>query len=178
MQAKDILADNYSNRNAIYAARDRCDETVEHMRGVRTQRFKYFRNFLPKRPHLQPNRYKDAKAIIKDLRARHVAGSLDPLQEELLFAPERAPEEFYDLKNDPFELKNLAADPEFEQALKRHRRMLDKWIIETKDKGAESEEMYDSDMAPYLQKNSNDPEQDRVLRENIALMKKWAAEGK
>lgn len=178
MQAKDILADDYEKRNAIYSARDRCDETVDYIRCVRTSRYKYIRNFLPERPLLQPNRYKDNKDIYKSLRAANKAGTLSPVSVELLFAPEREPEEFYDLKNDPFELKNLAGDPEYAQALKRHRNMLNRWIAETGDMGAETEEMYDSDMAVYMKSKSVDPKQGEILRNNIALMKKWAAEGK
>ena len=32
MQARDILAADYKPRKATFAARDRCDETVDHMR--------------------------------------------------------------------------------------------------------------------------------------------------
>ncbi len=53
MQARDILGQDYEKRTAIFAARDRCDETVDHIRALRTTRFKYIRNFLPDRPHLQ-----------------------------------------------------------------------------------------------------------------------------
>jgi hypothetical protein len=57
---------------------------------------------------------------------------------------------------------------------------LDTWMVETDDKGAESTEMYDSDMAVYLNamKRRNNPAHSKVIRDNIALMKKWAAEGK
>ncbi len=68
MQAKDILADDYTAREAVFAARDRCDETVDHMRSVRTKDFKYIRNFLPNRPYLQPCAYKDGKDILIALR--------------------------------------------------------------------------------------------------------------
>ena len=44
------------------------------MRSVRTSQFKYIRNFLPNRPYLQPCAYKDAKAILKAVRAEHQAG--------------------------------------------------------------------------------------------------------
>jgi hypothetical protein len=49
---------------------------------------------------------------------------------------------------------------------------LDRWITETKDRGPESDAMYDSDMKVYLGKGN--PEVER----NIAIMKKWASEGK
>ena len=38
MQAKDPLAKEYQPREAVFAARDRCDETVDRIRSVRTDR--------------------------------------------------------------------------------------------------------------------------------------------
>jgi arylsulfatase A-like enzyme len=175
MRAKDILAKDYAPRDAVFAARDRCDETVERMRSVRTSTHKYIRNFHPKRPHLQPNMYKDAKPTLRRLRELRAAGELKGLPETLLFAPERAPEELYDLEADPFETKNLAA--ERPEVLKELRARLDAWMKETGDRGAEAESMYDSDMAVYLAEKK-DPASRKLLEDNIALMKKWAAEGK
>ena len=177
MQAKDILSKDYQKRNTVFAARDRCDETVEYQRGLRTKRYKYIRNFLPNRPHLQPNRYKDGKDIIKALRAAHAAGALNETQ-ELLFTPTRPQEELYDLKNDPHEIHNLAAVPGHQARLKRLRRRLDNWMKRTNDHGPESDAMYDSDMAVYLKPKDVGTEQGRILSRNIALMKQWAAEGK
>ena len=107
MQARDILAKDYEPREAVFSARDRCDETVDHIRSVRTRQFKYIRNFLPERPHLQPCAYKDAKSILIALRAAHAAGRLDEVQERTLFFPKRAPEELYDLEKDIGESKDL-----------------------------------------------------------------------
>jgi arylsulfatase A-like enzyme len=175
MQGRNLLAPDYSKREAVFAARDRCDETVDHIRSVRTERFKYIRNYYPNRPHLQPNRYKDNKEIIGKLRALHAAGKLDELQEKLLFAPTRPEEELYDLQADPFETRNLAGDPAHQKTLEDLRARLARWEKETNDQGRqpEPEKMYDSDMAVYLQSG-----QSGTLRKNIELMKKWAAEGK
>ena len=146
MQARDILSSDYEPRTAIFAARDRCDETVDHIRGLRTAQYKYIRNFLPDRPHLQPNRYKDDKDIVKTLRKAHAAGTLNETQ-ELLFTPTRPKEELYDLDKDPFEIHNLATNPKHQTELQKLRKRLDSWMKHTNDHGAESEEMYDSDMA-------------------------------
>ncbi|MCB1121831.1 MAG: sulfatase [Verrucomicrobiae bacterium] len=175
MQAKDILSDDYKKRNAIFAAHDRCDETVDYLRALRTQRYKYIRNFLYQRPHMQPNRYKDGKDIVQAIRAAHEAGKLNETQ-ELLFNVPRPKEELYDLRNDPFEIHNLADDPAHQEQLLKFRKRLDNWMKQTNDHGPESEAMYDSDMAVYLK--SKDPDQVKILKENIALMKKSAAEGK
>jgi arylsulfatase A-like enzyme len=178
MQGRNVFGKDYVKREAVYSARDRCDETVERIRSVRTERFKYIRNFYPARPHLQPNRYKDNKPIVKKLRELHSAGRLDALQEKLLFAPTRPAEELYDLHADPFEVHNLAGDPGHRQTLEAMRARLERWMRETNDRGREPEpeKVYDSDMAVYLGSKADD--QSAVLRQNIALMKRWAAEGK
>ena len=177
MQAKDILSDQYEPRSAIYSARDRCDETVEYMRCVRTQNFKYIRNFLPNRPHMQPNRYKDQKSIIMTMRSLLKAKKLTNVQARI-FQPKRPEEELYDLRNDPHEIRNLADDSEYQQRLLSMRAMLETWIEESGDQGRESEVMYDSDMAVYVNSQSRSPDQIDVLKRNIVLMKRWQTRGK
>jgi arylsulfatase A-like enzyme len=177
MQGRDVLAKDYIKREAVFAARDRCDETVEHIRCVRTERFKYIRNYLPDRPHLQPNRYKDDKIIVQNLRELHAAGKLNDVQEKLLFSEKRPKEELYDLSADPHEIKNLADDPAHKATLEALRKRLADWEEKTNDIGRkpESEAMYDSDMAVYLKSGKK---ADSALPKNIELMKRWAKEGK
>jgi arylsulfatase A-like enzyme len=178
MQGRNVLAKDYEKRDAVFAARDRCDETMEHLRSVRTSQFKYIRNYLNERPHLQPNRYKDDKAIVKKLRELHEAGKLDDLQEKLLFAEKRPAEELYDLTADPHEVNNLAADPKFKATLEAMRKKLADWEERTGDKGRKPEPraMYDSDMKVYLGGTAD--ARNEELRRNIELNKKWAEEGK
>ena len=174
MQARNCLASDYRPRDAVFSARDRADETIDHIRSVRTERFKYIRNFLPLRPLLQPNNYKDLKPCLIALRAAEAAGELNAVQ-RLLFAPTRAPEELYDLAEDPWEVHNLADDQTHAAELRQLRFRLDKWMDESNDHGRtpEPESLYDSDMAFYLGSKPN-PE----VRKNIALMKQWARDGK
>ena len=175
MQGRNVLAKDYAPRAAVFAARDRCDETMEHLRSVRTAQYKYIRNYLPERPHLQPCRYKDDKAIIQRLRELHAAGKLDALTEKLLFADKRAPEELYDLAADPQELNNLAADPKQQAVLADLRKKLADWETATNDQGRKPEPaaMYDSDMKVYLGAGKN-----AELLRNIELNKEWARKGK
>ncbi len=182
MQARNILADQYTPREAVFAARDRCDETVDHMRSVRTKDFKYIRNFLPHRPYLQPCAYKDAKAILIALRESQRAGTLNDVQ-RLIFREVRPSEELYDLRHDPYEINNLAQDPAFANQLQDLRGRLETWMEETNDLGRkpESPAMYASDMAVYTKRLSGpkfDPAHLKVVQDNIALMKKWAAAGR
>jgi len=172
MQGRDVFAKDYQPRDAVFAARDRCDETVDRIRSVRTDRFLYIRNFFPQRPHLQPNGYKDGKTIVETLRDLHANAALPALSESLLFSPTRPSEELYDYATDPYQLTNLASNPDFQAQLKSHRERLDQWMIATHDHGFESEAMYDSDMAAYLKTSNSE------LQGNVVQMKKWAAEGK
>ena len=180
MQAKNVLAGDYRARQFAFAARDRCDETVEHLRSVRTQKFKYIRNYLNQRPHLQPNAYKDNKAILIALRKAGKEDRLNEVQAKLL-ASTRPPEELYDLESDPFELNNLAQSAPHKRTLLALRRELVQWEIRTNDHGRkpESVEMFDSDMQVYLNTlKRRRPGRLPEIEANIKLMKKWAEEGK
>lgn len=174
MQARDVLGRDYQKRGATFSARDRADETVDRIRSVRTERWKYIKNFMPQRPYLQPNNYKDHKPCLIALREAAAAGQLDGVQ-RLLFAETRAPEELYDLDADPWEVRNLAADPVHSKTLGKLRSMLEQWIEQTQDQGRtpEPESRYDADMAAYQGRKPN-PE----VAKKIALMKQWASEGK
>jgi len=174
MQARNALAPDYQNRDAVFSARDRADETVDHIRSMRTERWKYIRNFLPMRPYLQPNAYKDAKPCLIALRAAEAAGQLNDVQ-RLIFAKTRDPEELYDLQADPWEVHNLATDPAHTETLHELRAKLNHWMEQTGDQGRtpESESSYDASMAEYQGRHPNP-----IVTKNIDLMKQWAKEGK
>jgi len=172
MQGRDVFAKGSVAREAVFAARDRCGETVDRIRSVRTADWLYIRNFHPARPMLQPNAYKDAKPTLVALRKLCAAGSLDPATERLLFSPTRPAEELYRWREDRWQLDNLAADPAHAATLAALRDRLDRWMAETGDRGPEPAAMYDSDMTVYVGKGK--PE----VEANIATMKRWATEGK
>ena len=177
IEGRDVLARDYERREYVYSARDRCDETVERMRSVRSTRFKYIRNFLPDRPYLQPNAYKDAKPIMKAMRRLTADDALNAAQ-RLIMAKKRPPEELYDLDADPYELENLAADSGYQDTLVKMRTALARWIVETGDQGQEpeSETMYASDMAMYLTPaRRRRPGYAETIEANIAWMKAQAA---
>ncbi len=177
MQGRDLFAKDYPKRDAVFAARDRCGETVDRIRSVRTEQFKYIRNFHPQRPLLQPNEDKDSKPILARLRELHAQGKLNALQEEILFSPTRPKEELYDVQADPFQIHNLAGDPKFQTELETLRKRLDRWIVETHDLGPESDEAYDANL-DYELNTTADKSRKQSLLKNSALMKQWAREGK
>jgi arylsulfatase A-like enzyme len=126
-------------RDYVVSARDRCDETVDRIRSVRTKRYKYIRNFYPERPYTQQNIYKDTSyPPLQVMRQLQAAGKLTVAQLPFL-SKTRPEEELYDLQADPYEITNLAGSPEEVQTLQRLRGHLEAWIQQTGDQGATPE---------------------------------------
>ena len=135
MQGQIFLGTGAKKRDYIFASRGRCDETIECIRCVHDKRYSYIRNYMPYRPWMAPNRYKDTSYPMRDLlRSLHAEGKLTPAQMKFM-APTKPPEELYDLKNDPHELHNLVNSPEHEKVLKRMRAAHIKWMHKTGDLG-------------------------------------------
>jgi len=183
MESRPLYGKDAKPRSYVISARDRCDETVDHIRSVRKGDYLYIRNYLHERPWLQPNAYKDHKAILIRLRELHEQGKLNSLQEQLLFSKVRPREELYNVALDKYQYVNLASEPNMQKQLKEMRAILANWEKKTNDKGKniESEEIYNIEMNEVIKSMENNPRiASRVIifRENVALMKRWAAEGK
>ncbi|QGY46946.1 sulfatase-like hydrolase/transferase [Maribellus comscasis] len=134
IQGKNIFAKNYQKQEYIFSSRDRCDETTDIIRAVRTEKLKYIRNFLSYRPHAQRNQYKDQKEISKHTRELFALNKLNKLQAQF-YNPTRPTEELYDLEKDPFEIHNLAFDPAYQAELKKLRSVLYNWMTQINDPG-------------------------------------------
>lgn len=172
MRGRDLFSGKYVPRDAVFAARDRCDETVDRIRSVRTPDWLYIRNYHPARPMLQPNAYKDAKPTLVALRTLLGAGQLEPSTEQLLFSPTRPPEELYRWREDQWQLDNVATNPDHADTLADLRVRLDRWMAETGDPGSETTATYESEMTAHPGRSKP------AVQANIATMRRWAAEGK
>ncbi|TVS14725.1 MAG: DUF229 domain-containing protein [Planctomycetaceae bacterium] len=133
MEGRDVFAPDHELRDHVISARDRCDYTIDRVRAVTTERYKYLRNFLTDRPFMQPQ-YRDGRDYVEVPRELYKAGELNDVQ-SFMWSSTRVPEEFYDLENDPHETNNLANDPAHAAELERHRKLLEDWIEATDDKG-------------------------------------------
>jgi N-sulfoglucosamine sulfohydrolase len=102
-----------------------------HGRAVRTERFKYIRNFDLELPNTPP-----ADAVrsptFQSMRRLRAAGKLSEPQMSCFIKP-RPEEELYDLEADPHELRSLAGDSKYAGTLKELRAALQKWQTETAD---------------------------------------------
>lgn len=135
IEGRVLFGRDAKKRDYIVAARDRMDETVDKMRAVRTKQFKYIKNYMPEKPYMQPNNYKEKEYpvwnLLKELNSQ---GKLTPAQ-ALFVAPTKPAEELYDIQKDPYELNNLAESVKYQKQLIAMRKILENWIITTGDKG-------------------------------------------
>jgi arylsulfatase A-like enzyme len=137
LHGQNLFANDYKQRNHVVSARDRCDYTIDRIRTVRTERFRYIKNFLTDRILLQAQ-YRDPQAPTRRLRELHASGKLGKIPEWAFFG-KRPAEELYDMENDPHQVNNLATNSKYADELTRHRELLDTWIKETGDKGEQPE---------------------------------------
>ena len=132
MESKNLFAKNYK-RDYVIGVRDRCDFSIDMIRTVRSDRFRYIKNFMTDRPLQQPT-YRDTRIEFTVQKEMHEKGLLTPAQDQF-WADERVAEELYDLENDPHEIRNLAGDLKYKKVLDEHRQALEKWMKETDDQG-------------------------------------------
>jgi hypothetical protein len=147
MQGKAFLG-KYKTKEGhryIYAARDRMDSEYERVRAVRDMQFKYIRNFRPELPLYQNVEFRLQQDMMKEMLQMKEKGELDSIQMKW-FVPDKPAEELYDVKADPYELKNLAKDPKYNAILVRLRKEMDEWLIKANDLGAIEEKQLISKM--------------------------------
>ena len=103
----------------------------DHSRAVRSEQFKYIRNYYNDLPPTPP-----ADAVrgvtYKALRKLHASADLSATQGQLFWFP-RPREELYNCSADPHELKNLADSPSHAKTLALMRDKLQKWERDTGD---------------------------------------------
>ena len=136
MQGKSLYGkyrDN-SKREYIFTTSDRFDGVYDRLRAVRSQRYKYIKNFNTNISNALPVVYREQMPMMKKMKAMWKNGELDSVQ-SLWFRTPKPEEELYDLKNDPYELKNLAHRPELKDTLEHLRGILKDWILHTHDLG-------------------------------------------
>ncbi len=123
-----------SPRKYVYAARDRLDDEYDMVRAVRDQRFKYFRNYQPEKPYIMDIDYRLQMKLMQWLNTYQLEGQLDE-QQALWFRKSKPTEELYDLNNDPYELNNLALDPQYKDKLEELRKVHKQWQQQYGDQG-------------------------------------------
>ncbi|MDP5231277.1 MAG: sulfatase, partial [Cellulophaga sp.] len=114
-------------RKYIHAAADRFDGFTDAIRAVRDDKFKYIRNYRPDQGYYLPVSYREQIPTMQELLRLHESGELNKAQAQW-FRESKLPEELYDCEVDPFELNNLAANPDYQEKLKELSTEMDRWL--------------------------------------------------
>ena len=123
-----------AERDYVYGARDRMDERYDIIRTVRDKKYRYIRNFEPLKPYYQYMNTPEKGATMMEIRKAEKAGTLNGAA--ALFSTGSKPvEELYDLEADPYEVKNLAAEPAHAEKLEKLKEALFEWQLEIGDIG-------------------------------------------
>jgi len=100
------------------------------MRCVRTKRYSYIFNAWSD----GKTRYQAEGMSGLTFKAMEAAAEKDPaIAERVRFLRNRVPEEFYDLRSDPWELKNLINDPAYAETVRKMKADLLEMMISTQD---------------------------------------------
>lgn len=126
IEGQNLFGSNFKERSFVGSGRDRCDHTIDRVRTIRTDKYRYTRNYKLDRVFLQPQ-YRDNKDYLKFMRSEYAKGTLDPKLAEIYFG-ERPAEELYDISVDPAQVNNLAKLPKYQAVLKEHRQILNSWV--------------------------------------------------
>lgn len=139
LQGRNLFDPASPPRQYVFAGRDKMDSTHDAMRAVRSKDFKYILNLMPERPYCQFNDYKERSYPgLAVMNVLHLEGKLPPEQDAFM-QPVKPPEELYDLRKDPHELHNVAADPAYAATLKTMRDELAQWRKSVDDPGVSDE---------------------------------------
>ena len=121
---------NAPGREYVFGERNwhNCDE---HMRYVRSDRYKMIRNAYTELPYGNPADLSMSPSWYS-LADKKEKGELSREQLRHFTVP-RPAAEFYDLQNDPGEFKNLAGEASLAEEVRKMGAVLDKWMAETGD---------------------------------------------
>lgn len=133
-QGKAFLGEQEATpRKYAFSFRGRMDERYDMMRTVRNKQFRYIRNYLPFRIYGQHLQYLWRAPSARSWEKMYRAGKCNAVQ-SAFWQPKPA-EELYDLKNDPYEIHNLADDPEYAAVLEELQQACTDWQMEIHDTG-------------------------------------------
>ncbi|RED47789.1 sulfatase family protein [Seonamhaeicola aphaedonensis] len=119
-------------RTYIHAAADRFDGFTDAIRAVRNSRFKYIRNYRPEQGYYLPVEYRERIPTMQELLRLKAEGELNDIQMQW-FREQKPKEELFDCEADPYELNNLAANPENQEKLKELSAEMDRWLADIGD---------------------------------------------
>jgi len=135
MQGRAFAGNHIAPANTfLHGFRGRMDERYDMQRSVTDGRYVYLRNFAPDLPAGQHVEYMFQTKTTQVWKKLHDAGKLNEAQ-SAFWKSTREPEELYDLKNDPDEVRNIAETPEGLPIIEKYRNALRDHAMAIRDVG-------------------------------------------
>ncbi len=134
LQGKPFLGP-YKTKNQDYAFmfRGRMDERYDMSRSVRSQEYRYIRNYMPDRIYGQHLNYLWKAPSCRSWEEAYLNGECNEIQSR--FWETKPSEELYNTAMDPWEVNNLVDQPAFKHLLKIMRKACDDHILKVYDSG-------------------------------------------
>lgn len=149
MQGRAFLGEHRSApKDGVFLFADRFDEFYGMRRGWTDGRWKYIRRFTPHLPAAPYSYYQFSMPSWTAWRQAWKDGKLEEQHRRMWESPQPV-EELFDLEADPWEVKNLAADPAQAERLETMRERLKKKMSEVKDTGIVPEPMWAELLGDY-----------------------------
>lgn len=119
---KGVSQAEVEGRDEAFGYADRFDEKYDLVRTLRKARFEYIRNYQPFNPDGLYNFYRYKMLAYQEWRDLFDAGKLNDAQSQFFRA--RPAEQLFDVEADPYEVNNLAKNPDYAEVLKSMRHQL------------------------------------------------------
>ena len=126
VEGQNLFGEDFKARTFVGGQKDRLDHTIDRVRTIRTDQYRYVRNYKLDRIFLQPQ-YRDRQNYTQNLHQLYHEGRLSARHREIYFG-ERPAEELYDVSIDPHMMIDLAGDSDFSDELDLHRAIMDEWL--------------------------------------------------
>ncbi|MBD3630011.1 sulfatase-like hydrolase/transferase [Cyclobacterium sp.] len=142
MQGKSFLGkDSEKSPEFVHFFRDRMAERYDFSRAVTDGKYYFIRNFMPHRPRGRDSRYGyQVQANWRAYEAAHEEGKTDEVQSQ--FYEPKPVVQFFDTKNDPWQVTNLVDQAALEIRMEKLSKELDRWMVKTRDVGLIPEPMF------------------------------------
>jgi arylsulfatase A-like enzyme len=109
-------------RDYIFGSSDRFDEFSDRIRAIRNKKYLYLRNDYPELPKYKDVSYRKQIPMMPTFLELEKEGKLNDIQHS--WFETKTKEELYNCENDPYNLNNLADDPEYASVLENMRSTL------------------------------------------------------
>jgi uncharacterized sulfatase len=126
-----VAANEVDSRDEAFGYADRFDEKYDLVRTLRKGQFEYVRNYQPFNYDGLQNNYRYIMLAYRQWRELYKSGELNEQQSQFFRA--RPAEMLFDIHADPYEVKDLAQDPQYSDVLMEMRQSMQERVTTLPD---------------------------------------------